>query len=113
MKKPPRLTLIDLMATIGAAALALGLLRWAAPVHAGLGLMIVGPLVGIVWQRSLGGRGIVGGTVGGGAYAALGLLDFATGPHGPGRPGPSSMADWPKQVVIMATGCVAFGLVMG
>jgi hypothetical protein len=107
------LTLTDLMAAVGAAGLGLAWVHWDAPGRAEPALIVIGPLVGILWHRWLGGRGVLGGALGGAAYAGLGLLDLVTGPHGPGRPGLSDLRDWPVQVIGMTTVCVACGTGMG
>jgi len=105
--------LIDLMAAIGAAALGFGWVAWVAPGRAGPGLIVVGPLVGILCDRWRGGRGILGGTLGGAAHAVLGVIMLITGPHWPGGAALSSMADWPAQVVVMTAICITFGSLMG
>jgi hypothetical protein len=107
------LTLIDLMAAIGAAALGLAWVVSEAPGRAGPALIVIGPLVGILCDRWRGGRGILGGTLGGAAYAGIGLIWTITGPHWPGGAGLSSMADWPVQMVIMTAICLTFGTLMG
>jgi|GEM_PF-2662600 len=113
MRRVGRLTLIDLIAAVGATALALAWLKSVAPGRSGPALIVIGPLVGIVFHRWRGGRGVIGGTVGGAAYAGIVMLDFFTGPHGPHRPGPSTMANWPAQLLIMTTICLVFGTTMG
>ena len=65
MRPRRHLTLIDLMAAVGAAALALGWIVWTAPGRAGPALIIIGPIVGILWDRWRGGRGLLGGALGG------------------------------------------------
>jgi hypothetical protein len=113
MTSAGRLTLIDLMAAIGATGLGLAWVNWVAPGRAGPNLIVIGPLVGILWHRQRGGRGILGGTLGGAAYAGFGLLYFFTGPHGRGSASPSTMANWPFQLVVMTISCLAFGASMG
>jgi len=108
-----RLTLMDLMAAVGAAGLGLGWVVSTAPGRAGPALIVIGPLVGILCDRWRGGRGILGGTLGGAAYAGFGVIMLVTGPHWPGGAGLSSMADWPVQVVIMTAICLTFGTLMG
>jgi hypothetical protein len=76
-------------------------------------MIVIGPLVGILWQRSRGGRGILGGMLGGAAYALFGLIFFVTGPHGTGSASMATMANWPVQVVIMTAVCLVFGTVSG
>ena len=95
------LTLIDLMATVAAAALGMVPLVWdppppSVPVPVILFWLIV-PLVGIVWDRWRGGRGILGGALGGAVEAGFALIWVITGPHMPGQMGPSSggRARWP------------------
>ena len=88
MTSAGRLTLIDLIAAVGAAGLGLACVGSLAPGRAGPALIVIGPLVGILWDRRRGGGGIFGGALGGGVHAGVGRLDFVTGPHGPGRPGP-------------------------
>ena len=84
------LTLIDLMAAVGAAALTLGWVVWDAPDRAALALCVIGPLVGILWYRWRGCEGILGRALRGAAYAGFGLIWLVTGPHGLGRLGPQS-----------------------
>jgi hypothetical protein len=108
-----RLTLMDLMAAVGAAGLGLSWVVSTAPGRAGPTLIVVGPLVGILCDRGRGGRGILGGTLGGAAYAGFGVIMLVTGPHRPGGAGLSSMADWPLQLVIMTAICLTFGTLMG
>jgi hypothetical protein len=109
----PRFTLIDLIAVVTAAAVGLGWVAWAAPGRSGPAMIVIGPLVGILWQRGRGGRGILGGLLGGAAYALSGLVLFATGPHGTGSPSMSTMANWPIQVFFMTAVCLVFGTVLG
>ncbi len=81
------LALVDLMAAVVAAALGLGWVVWVAPGRAVPMLIVIGPLTGILSDRWRGGRGIIGGALGGAAYAGVGLIMLVTGPHGPGRLG--------------------------
>jgi hypothetical protein len=113
MRPRHHFTLIDLMAAVGAAALGLGWVVSVAPGRAGPALVVIGPLIGILCHRWRGGRGILGGTLGGTAYAGFGLIMLVTGPHRPGGAALSSMADWPVQVVIMTAICLTFGTLMG
>jgi len=103
------------MAAVGAAAVGLTWVVSEAPGRAGPALIVIGPLVGILYDRWRGGRGILGGTLGGAAYAGFGLIMLATGPHWPGGAGLSTMAmaNWPVQVVIMTAICLTFGTLMG
>jgi hypothetical protein len=72
------LTLIDLMAAVGAAALGMGFIVWDAPPtpEAALfrSLWAIVPLVGILWDRWRGCRGILGGALGGAAYGGFLLI---------------------------------------
>jgi hypothetical protein len=109
--------LIDLMATVAAAALGMVPLVWdppppSVPVPDILFWLIV-PLVGIVWDRWRGGRGILGGALGGAAEACFALIWVITGPHMPGQMGPSYIANHPILVVLMTAGCLIFGTLMG
>jgi hypothetical protein len=108
-----RLTLIDLMAAVGAAALGLAWVVSVAPGRAGPALIVVGPLIGIVCHRWHGDRGILGGALGGAACAGLGLIMLDTGRRGPGGAGLSSIADWSAWVVIMRAICLTVGTLMG
>jgi hypothetical protein len=108
-----RLKLIDIISAVGSASLALALIHWAAPGRTEPALIVVGPLLGILWDRGRGGRGILGGTVGGVAHAGFCLLYFFTGPHGSGSASPLTMANWPVPMVYMTSVCVAFGTLMG
>jgi hypothetical protein len=107
------LTLVDVMAAIGAAALGLAWVVSQAPGRAGPAMIVIGPLVGILCDRWRGGRGILGVTLGGAVYAGIGLIWLITGPHRPGGAGLSSMADWPMQMVIMTAISLTFGTLMG
>jgi hypothetical protein len=103
----PRLTLIDLMAAIGAAALGLALIACAAPGQVAPTMMVIAPLVGILWGRRRGGRGILGGALGGLAHAAISLPFFVLGPLRAG------VVDWPAKYAGATAVCVAFGAMMG
>ncbi|WP_435016422.1 hypothetical protein TA3x_003988 [Tundrisphaera sp. TA3] len=104
----PRLTLVVLMAAIGACALGLAIVARAAPGHFAPALMVVPPLVGILWDRRGGGRGIRGGAVGGFLHAAICLPFFILGPVRAGLPG-----SWPAAYAGATVVCVAFGAMMG
>ena len=111
------LTLIDLMATVAAAALGMVPLVWdppppSVPVPVILFWLVV-PLVGIVWDRWRGGRGILGGALGGAAEAGFGLIWVITGPHRPGQMGPSYLANYPGEVAFIIAGYLIFGTLMG
>jgi hypothetical protein len=111
------LTLIDLMATVAAAALGMIPLVWdppppSVPVPVILFWLIV-PLVGIVWDRWRGGRGILGGALGGAAEAGFALIWVITGPHMPGQMGPSYLAKYPIAVAFIIAGFLTFGTLMG
>jgi hypothetical protein len=111
------LTLIDLMATVAAAALGMIPLVWdppppSVPVPVILFWLIV-PLVGIVWDRWRGGRGILGGALGGAAEAGFALIWVITGPHMPGQMGPSYLAKSPVAVAFIIAGFLTFGTLMG
>lgn len=108
-----RLSLIDMMAAVVAAGVGLACVAWAAPGRAGPALIVIGPLVGILWHRGRGGRGILGGVLGGAGYAGVGLVSFFTATPGSNRAGPSTMANWPIQLVYMTAVCLAFGTCMG
>ena len=91
---------------------------WVAPPPPGVPAPIIifwltVPLVGILWDRWRGCTGILGGVLGGAAEAGFALIMLVTGPHGPGWPGLSSIADWPVQVVIMTAAFLTFGTLMG
>jgi hypothetical protein len=102
-----RLTLIDLMAAVGAAALALGWIVWAAPGRAAPALISIGPLAGILWDRWRGGTGIPGGALGGAAYAGFVLVWKLT------RHEPSVIASGSVPLVFSIAGCSLFGTLMG
>ena len=111
------LTLIDLIATVAAAALGMIPLVWdppppSVPVPVVLFWLIV-PLVGIVWDRWRGGRGILGGALGGAVEAGFALIWVITGPHMPGQMGPSYIANDPYLVVFWIAGFLTFGTLMG
>jgi hypothetical protein len=71
------------------------------------------PLVGIVWDRWRGSRGIHGGALGGAASAGVALIWVITGPHRPGQMGPSYLANDPLLAVLMIAGHLTFGTSMG
>jgi hypothetical protein len=83
MRTRRHLTLIDLMAAVGAAALALGWIVWIAPDRAAPALIVIGPLAGILCDRWRGCRGMLGGALGGAAYAGLLLIWMVTRPDPP------------------------------
>jgi hypothetical protein len=113
MRPRRHLTLIDLMATVVAAALGLGWVVSSARGRAGPALIVIGPLIGILCDRWRGGRGILGGAAGGAVYAGVGLIWLVTGPHSPSGAALLRMADWPVQVVIMTAVSLAVGTLMG
>jgi len=118
MPSQHRLTLIDLMATVAAAALGMGFLVWVAPPPPGVPALIVifwliVPLVGILWDRRRGCTGILGGVLGGAAEAGFALIMLVTGPHWPGGAGLPTVVDLPVQVVIMTAAFLTFGTLTG
>jgi hypothetical protein len=117
MKSRQHLTLIDVMATVAAAALAMGVFVWGG-IPPGVPALIVlfwlsVPLVGIVWDRWRGCRGILGGALGRAAEAGVALILVITGPHGPGEMGASHLANNPILVVLFIAGFLTFGTSMG
>jgi hypothetical protein len=115
------LTLIDLMAGVGAAALGMGFVVWDSP-PSGIRAMlrsfwVIVPLVGILWGRWRGYRGILGGALGGAAYAGFLLTWMIAGPHGPGLPQfpivPYSIANRLIHVVSLIGSGLIFGTLMG
>ena len=117
MKSRHHLTLIDLMATVAAAALAMSVFVWGGippsiPPLIVLFWLIV-PLVGIVWDRWRGGSGILGGALAGAAEAGFALIWVITGPHRPGQMGPAYLVNSPILVVFMIAGYLTFGTSMG
>ncbi len=102
----PRPTLIDLMATIGAVALSLGLVTWLAPGRILAMLIVIAPTVGILWDRRRGGRGILGGVV----HAVACLVYYLSGLGGVplGR-----MFRRPGLFLTMTALCAIFGAIMG
>jgi hypothetical protein len=112
-----RLTLIDLLATVAAAALGMGFLVWVAPPPQGVPAPIIifwliVPLVGILWDRWRGCTGILGGVLGGAAEAGFSLIWVITGPHMPGQMGPSYLAKYPVEVAFIIAGFLTFGTLM-
>jgi hypothetical protein len=120
------LTLIDLMAAVAAAALTLGVLaRDPPPTPPGVRTLIlifrifwlIVPLVGILWDRWRGCRGILGGALGGAAYAGFLLIWMVAGPHGPGLPQfpivPYSLTNRLVFVVLSIAGGLTLGTLMG
>ena len=71
------------------------------------------PLAGIVWDRWRGGRGVLGGALGGAVEAGFALMWVITGPHMPGQMGPSYIANNPFLVVFWIAGFLTFGTLMG
>jgi hypothetical protein len=109
--------MIDLMATVAATALGMIPLAWdppppSLPVLVILFWLIV-PLVGIVWDRWRGGRGILGGALGGAAEAGVALIWVITGPHMRGQMGPSYLTKYPIAVAFIIAGNLTFGTLMG
>jgi len=115
------LTLIDLMAAVGAAALGMGFIVWDAPPSDVRALFrsfwVIVPLVGILWDRWRGCMGILGGALGGAAYAGFLLIWMVAGPHAPGLPqfpiGPYSIANRLIFVVLGFGIGLIFGTLMG
>jgi hypothetical protein len=98
--------LIDLMAAVVAAALCLAWVVSTARGRAGPAMIVIGPLIGILYHRWRGGRGILGGALGGAVYAGVGLIVLACRE-------PGWIAKRPVEVAIMATICLAVGTLMG
>src|SRR4051794_19108664 len=97
MQARHHLTLVDLMATVAAAALAMSVFAWGGippSLPPLVPLFWVGvPLVGIVWDRWRRRSGILGGALGGAAEAVFALIWVITGPHRPGQMGPSYLTN--------------------
>jgi len=110
------LTLIDQMATVGAAALGMAVLVWGGlPPRLPAWIVIFWltcPIVGILGDRWRGGRGILGGALGGAAYAVFWLIWVVTGPHGIGR-GPYDIIRSPVLVVFGVASCSTAGALTG
>ncbi len=113
MQSRHHLTLIDLMAAIGATAFGLAWVVWVAPGRVVPALIVIGPLVGILCDRWRGGRGILGGTLGAAIYAGTGLIWLSFGPHRPRGAGLSWILDWLLQMVVMTAISLTFGTLMG
>ena len=111
------LTLIDLMAAVVAAALAMGVLSWDPPPPSMPALVVIFwlsvPLVAVLWDRWRGYRGILGGALGGAALAAFSLVWVVTGPHRPGQMGPSYIRNYPIVAVFLIAIPLTFGTLMG
>jgi hypothetical protein len=107
MRPRRHLTLIDLMAAVVAAALCLAWVVSTARGRAGPAMIVIGPLIGILYHRWRGGRGILGGALGGAIYGGVGLIELAR------RDGPGWIAKRPVEVAIMLTICLAVGTLMG
>jgi hypothetical protein len=115
------LTLIDVMAAAGATALGMAFIVWdAAPSGVRalfLSFWVIVPLVGILWDRWRGCMGILGGALGGAAYAGFLLIWMFAGPHGPGLPQfpimPYSLANRLVFVVFGFGIGLIFGTLMG
>ncbi|WP_406699313.1 hypothetical protein V5E97_10620 [Singulisphaera sp. Ch08] len=113
MKSTGHLTLIDLLAVVGATGLGLAWVKWVAPPdRSDAALIVLGPVVGILWHRLRGGRGILGGTLGGAAYAGIFLLYFFMGPQG------SKLAGWTFKmkamfIILISLSCAFTGTVLG
>ncbi len=101
------LTMVDLIATVTAAALTLGWITWTAPGRPGPFFIVIGPLLSILWDRWRGCRGVVGGALGGAAFAIALLIWMLT------HPGPSLIASGPIQAVFSIAACTLFGALMG
>ena len=65
MRPARRLRLIDLVAVVGAAGVGLAMIRWLAPGQLVPMTMVIAPLVGVAVDRWSGGRGVLGGLLGG------------------------------------------------
>ena len=108
-----RFTLIDLLAAVGAAGFGLGWVVWLVPGRSAPALIVSGPLLGILWQRSRGGRGILGGAIGAIVHEFVALIWFAV--VGGGSAG---LSIWllprsPLQMALMTMFCLIFGTSMG
>lgn len=110
------LTLIDLMATVAAAALAMGVFAWRG-IPPGrewrLFIALSVPLVGIVWDRWRGGRGILGGALAGAAEFGVELIWGIIDARSPAQIGPTVLGKDPILVVYLIGGYVTFGTLMG
>jgi hypothetical protein len=117
MESRNHLTLIDLMATVATAALAMGVFVWGGIPPSIPPLVVIFwltvPLVGIVWDRWRGRSGILGGALAGAAEAGFALIWVITGPHRPGGMGPSYLANNPIVVVFIIAGYLTFDTSMG
>ena len=91
-----RLTRIDVMTAVGSAALGLSCVDQVSPGRLGPALIVVGPLLGILWDRRRGGRGIVGGALGGAVYAGSCKIVFFSG-RAPRGASPSKMCQLFRQ----------------
>ena len=85
------------MAAVAAAALGMVPIVWDEPPPGVrvpfIRFWLIVPLVGILWDRWRGGRGVLGGALGGAVYAGFALIWVITGPHMPGQMGPSYLAN--------------------
>jgi hypothetical protein len=113
MQSRHHFTLIDLMAAIGATAFGLAWVVWVAPGRVAPMLIVIGPLLGILCDRWRGGRGVLGGTLGGAIYAGTGLIWLIFGPYRPRAAGLSSIVDWFIQMFIITAVSLIFGTLMG
>lgn len=114
MRKAEKLTLIDLMAVVCVAAIALAWIKWRGTpsnrVEPILSVIVL--LAGILWHRQRGGRGILGGVLGGAAYTVFFLPYFFTSPQF------SKFAGWSGMMIItlvlpICISFVFFGAILG
>ncbi len=108
MRPARRLRLIDLVAVVGAAGVGLAMIRWLAPGQLVPMAMVIAPLVGIAVDRWSGGRGVLGGLLGGVVHAVFVTALYYVG---------AAVLGWqighPLIMLFGAAGAVAFGAVLG
>lgn len=119
MKSRHHLTLSDLMATVVAAALAMGVFAWGGiPRRMPAALVelywVSVPVVGILWDRWRGGRGIFGGALAGAAAAGVPLIWVVINDGQVLRhPARLYLAIHPGVVILLFAGPVAIGSLIG
>ena len=108
MRPARRLRLIDLVAVVGAAGVGLAMIRWLAPGQLVPMTMVIAPLVGVAVDRWSGGRGILGGLLGGTVHGVFWTALLYVGAAVWGWP-----IGHPLMMLFGVAASVAFGAVLG
>ena len=106
-------SIMDYMAFICVLGLCLAYVRWLTPGRVGSTHVVVAPLIGSLFHRQMGGRGILGGALGGVCYA---VALFAASYWLPYQLGLPSLVNMPRrgvQIFAVTSFSVAFGTAVG